>query len=117
MPPSAETCQTRMLLIHAGRRQMPAIGTPGDGVQPIGGLAQRVQSLAGRHVPHLDRAIRRAEASSLPSGLKAMPYTESLWSFRTRSSFFAGEATSQNLMSRSYPQLARILPSGLKARS
>src|SRR5947209_20423130 len=53
-------------LVHAGGGEVPAVGRPGDGVEPVGGVAEGVKALAGGRVPDLhgpvggDRGEQRA---------------------------------------------------------
>ena len=55
-----------------------------------------------------------AEASVLPSGLKATLVTGSVWTFRASPSARC-VVTSQSRTARSSPAEAKVLPSGLKA--
>src|SRR5262249_54487236 len=45
-------------LVHAGRGQVPAVGTPGHRIHPVRRLAERVEAQAGDRVPDLHRPVR-----------------------------------------------------------
>ena len=58
-------------LVHAGGEKPLAIARPSQRVDPVGGVAEAVESLAGGGVPNLHRAIGRAGGQQLAIRMEA----------------------------------------------
>src|SRR4029079_6159352 len=52
--------------VDAGGGEVLAVGTPGDGVDPVGRVAEGVEALARLDVPHLHRPVGGRRGEQLP---------------------------------------------------
>jgi hypothetical protein len=52
-------------LVHPGGDEALAVRVPGEGVHPVGGVAEGVEPPAVGRVPHLDRPVGRRRGEQL----------------------------------------------------